>query len=256
MSGISTDRELFSPDYEAQVQLPESFAPSSPATQELEEFEAYSRRALPQLVEANLQAMVNTRMVPIEEELRRLLVDVVRRCQSTVAENFRVTRPQRDLSTNSPQQPSSQAISQLPSREETFLTNSQLLGSTLAGKTSGFFEEPPHMHVEAEPSCPRPLEGTDRLNVPQNQLTDSGYGGSLEACDCNCHAGLEIDDILNGLFSPGQSLVSALTSSRQIQAIAKTALSSTLIYGISILGIWVANPNSGTLILRRQRRRK
>lgn len=252
MSGTFTDRALRLTDFEAQVQLPESFAPSSPATQELEEFDAYSRRALPQLVEANLQAMVNTRMVPIEEGLRRLLVDVVRRCQSTVAENFRVTRPPREVSTNSSQQPSAEAIPPLPSRGETFLTNSQLLDPTIADTTSGFFEEPPHVNVEAGPSCPRPPESTDRLEILQNQYTDSGYGGSLEACDCDCHVDLEIDDIVNGLFSSWQPVISALTSSRQIQAIAKTAFSSTLIYGISAVGIGIVNQNSGTLILRGQ----
>ena len=182
------------------MQLPESLAPSSPATQELEEFEAYNRRALPRLVEANLQAMVNTEMVPLEENLRRLLVDIVRRCQSTVAENFRVTRPSKKVFTNSPQQPSSSTISPLPPRGKTFLTDSQLLAPTLAGTTSGFFEEPPH--VEAGPSYPRLPEGTEGLGIPQNQFTDSGYGSSLEACECSCHVTLEIDDIMNGIFSP------------------------------------------------------
>ena len=237
MSGIFTDRTSHLTDFEAQVQLPESFTPSSPATQELEEFEAYNRRALPRLVEANLQAMVNTKMVPIEEDLRRLLVDIVRRCQSTVAENFRVTRPPRKVSTNSPQQSSSQAISPLPPRGETLLTDSQLLAPTMADTTLGFFEEPPHVHVEAGPSCQRPLEGTDRLELSQNQFTDSGYGGFPEACDCNCHFVSEIDDIVNGIFSPCQFVISALTTCRQIQTVAETAFSSTSIYGISAVGI-------------------
>ena len=219
------------------MQLPESFAPSSPATQELEEFEAYNRRALPRLVEANLQAMVNTEMVPIEENLRRLLVDIVRRCQSTVAENFRLTRPPSKVSTNSLQQSSSEAISPLQTRGETSLPHSQLLAPNIADITLGFFEEPPHVHMEAGSSYPRPPEGTDRLEPPQDQFTDSGYGGFLEACDCNCHVGLEIDDIVNGIFSTWQSVISALTSCRQIQEIAKTALSSTLTYGISAVGI-------------------
>ena len=237
MLGIFTDQTFHLADFEAQVQLPESFAPSSPATQELEEFEAYNRGALPRLVEANLQAMVNTKMVPIEEDLRRLLVDIVRRCQSTVAENFRVTRPTSKVYTNSPQQSSSQALSPLQTRGETFLTESQLRAPTMADTTSGFFEEPPHVHLQAGPSCPRPPEGTDRLEPPQNQFTDSGYGGFLEACNCNCHVGLEIDDIVNGIFSSWQSVISALTSCRQIQAIATTAVSTTLIYGISAVGI-------------------
>ena len=237
MSGIFTDRTFHLTDFEAQVQLPESFAPSSPATQELEEFEAYSRRALPRLVEANLQAMVNTEMVPLEENLRRLLVDIVRRCQSTVAENFRVTRPSRKVSPNSPQQPSSQAISPLPTGGEKFLADGQLLAPTVAGTTSGFFEEPPHVPVEAGPSYPKPPEGTDGLELPQNQFTDSGYGGSLEACDCICHVSFEIEDITNGIFFPWQSLMSVLTDCRQMQPIAETALTSTLTYGISAMGI-------------------
>ena len=164
-------------------------------------------------------------------------MDIVRRCQSTVAENFRVTRPLRKESTNSPQQSSSQAISPLLPRGETFLTDNQLLAPTVAGTTSGFFEEPPHVHVGAGASCSRPSEGTDGLAVPQNPFTDSGYGGSLEACDCNCHVGLGLDDIMNGIVSPGQSIMSLLTNCRQMQEIAKTALSSTLIYGISAMGI-------------------
>ena len=102
MSGIFTDRTSHLTDFEAQVQLPESFKPSSPATQELEEFKTYNRRALPRLVEANLQAIIDTKMVPIEEDLRRLLVDIVRRCQSTVAENFRVIRQRKKVSTKAP----------------------------------------------------------------------------------------------------------------------------------------------------------
>ena len=245
MSGIFTDRTFHLADFEAQVQLPESFAPSSPATQELEEFEAYNRRALPRLVEANLQAMVNTEMVPIEENLRRLLVDIVRRCQSTVAENFRVTRPPSKVPTNSPQQSSSQAISPLQTRE-TSLPDSQLLAPTIADTTSGFFEEPPHVHMEAGFSYPRPPESTDALEPPQDQFTDSGYGGFLGPCGCNCHVGIEIDDIVNGIFSPWQSVIFALTSCRQVQTVAKTALSSTLTYGISAVGIGVVNQNNGT----------
>ena len=237
MSGIFTDRTSHLTDFEAQVQLPESFTPSSPASQEHEEFEAYNRRALPALVEANLRAMVNTKMVPIEESLMRLLVDIVRTCQSTVAESFRVTRSPRKVTTKSPQQSSSQAISPLPPRGQTLLTDGQPLAPTIADTTLGFFEEPPHVHVEAGPACLRPPEGTDRLEPPQNQFTDSGYGGFSEACECSCHSVPESINIVNGNFSPCQSFISALTTCRQMQAVAKTAFSITLIYGISAGGV-------------------
>ena len=119
----------------------------------------------------------------------------------------------------------------------------------MADTTSGFFEEPPHVHVEAEPSCPRPPEGTDRLETPQNKFTDSGYGDFLEACDCNCHFVFEIDEIVNGIIPPRQSVTSVLTTCRQIQAVAETVVLSTLIYGISAVGKLVVNQNNGTLIL-------
>ena len=182
--------------------MAEAFRPSSPATQEFEEFEAYNRRALPQLVEANLQAMVNTEMVPIEENLRRLLVGLVRRCQSTVAEHYRLTRASR-VSTNPPRLPSSHTVPTLSRREETLPTSSQLLAPTMANTTSycsTFFEEPPHVGVEAGPSSLRLPGSADRQATVPNYFADSGYASSLEACSCTCHSGSEIDDIINGSF--------------------------------------------------------
>ncbi|KAM0795837.1 hypothetical protein BDR22DRAFT_919345 [Usnea florida] len=85
-----------------------AFPTSSPAMQEFEEFEAFIYRALPQLVEANLQAMVKTEMVPIEKNLRMVFVDVVRRCQSIVAEKFRLIRESR-VSTNH-RQPATRSV--------------------------------------------------------------------------------------------------------------------------------------------------
>ena len=201
-------------DFEEQAQLAESFPPSSPATQEFEEFEAYNSRALPQLVEANLQAMVNTQMEPIEENLRRLLVDVVRRCSSTVVENFRRTREPR-VSSNPPHLPSSHTVPTLPHREETSPTNSQLLAPTVANTTSycsDFFEEPPHMGIEAGPSSLRLPESADCLASGPNYFADSGYASSLEACSCTCHHESENDDVMNGPFTSWQVTVSLLTS--------------------------------------------
>ncbi len=199
-------------DFEAQIQPAESLAPPSPASQELEEFEAYNRTALPRLVEANLQAIVNTEMVPIEENLRRLLVDIVRRCQSTVAENFRVIRVPRRTSVKSPQPSSSHTSPPSPPRGEISSTDSHLVVPTTAHTTPAFFQEPPHVSVEAEASYARPPDGSDHLKPSQSQFADSAYGSSLEACNCNCHVDIGIDDSTNGLFAPWQSIVSVLTN--------------------------------------------
>ena len=190
---------ITSTDYEAEVQTAEGFAPSSPASEELEQFEEYNRTALPRLVEANLQAIVNAEMVPIEENLRRLLVDIVRRCQSTVAENFRVIRVPRRVTVDPPQPPSSNANPPLLPRPGSSFTESQLLAPPTVNATLGFFQEPPPASVEAGPSCPRPPEG---LEAFQSQFKDSGYEGSLDLCDCNCHNDVVIDNRSNGLFFP------------------------------------------------------
>jgi len=60
----------------------DSPASSSSASRETRDFIEYSRAALPQLVEANLQILIEA------EDLRTLMVDIVRRCLSTVTQNF------------------------------------------------------------------------------------------------------------------------------------------------------------------------
>ena len=61
---------------------------SSTAAQSLQDFNEYNRIALPLSVEASLQSIVQSKIAPIEEEVRILFVDIVRRSQSTVAQDF------------------------------------------------------------------------------------------------------------------------------------------------------------------------
>lgn len=172
-------------DFEATIYSDESVAPSSPASQELREFEAYNRTALPRLVEANLQAIVDTQMRPIEDNLRTLVVDIVRRCQSTVEENFRVIRePKVDTGSNS--QPSaSQNISLTQPRDNAFSNEGQVSASVT--DMTHFFHEPPHMGMEASISNNDFLGPPNNPECPQNEYVDSGYGSTLDSCHCGCH---------------------------------------------------------------------
>ncbi len=61
-------------------------ASSSSASRDTRDFIEYSRAALPQLVEANLQVLVEA------EDLRTLMVEIVRRYLSTITQNFQLTR--------------------------------------------------------------------------------------------------------------------------------------------------------------------
>ncbi len=185
-------------------------------------------------------------MVPIEEDLRRLLVDIVRRCQSTVAENFRVIRVPRRVTVDPPQHPSSNANPPLPPRRGSSFTESQLLAAPTVNATLGFFQEPPPASVEAGPSCPRPPEGLEPF---QSRFKDSAYGGSLELCDCNCHLNAVIDNTSNGLFSPyAIFFVPVLTVFWQMDGAAKSALTSTVIHGIPSSRILFVIQNSKSLM--------
>ena len=53
-------------DYEAEEAYAENVEPSSPRSEELRNFETYNRTALPLLVEANLRAIVDSQIAPIE----------------------------------------------------------------------------------------------------------------------------------------------------------------------------------------------
>ncbi len=158
-------------------------------------------------------------------------MDIVRRCQSTVAENFRVIRVPMRVSVDPPQPPSSNANPPLTPRRDSSFAGSQLLAPPTVNPTLDFFQEPPPASVEAGPSCPRPPEG---LETFQSRFKDSAYGGSLDLCDCDCHSNVLIDNTSNGLFSPcAIFFLPALTVIWQMHGAAKSAVTSTVIHGIS-----------------------
>ena len=159
----------------------ESFTPVSPASQELQEFEAYNRTALPQLVEAHLQAIISPEMKPIEESLRVRFVDIVRRCQSTVEENFRIARGSKAVTRDSNQLPASQLEQNVSFRQD------QTSASAPENSVTDFFHEPPHVATgENNPFATLP----PNINAPDplpSQSVDSTYGSLPEPCGCVCH---------------------------------------------------------------------
>ena len=160
--------------------------------------------------------MVSTEMVQIEENLRSLLVDVVRRCQSTVTDSFRVTRVRNRVSLDSSQALGSHAAPPAPHERETVDNNSQPIAPITTHAPPEPSQLPPHADVEAGPSCPRPSEGVDALGHFPDLFKDSGYGSSQESCDCNCHIDVGAHHDMNGLCPPSNLVLSALTSNQQI----------------------------------------
>ena len=66
----------------------DAIAPQSLGSRELADFEAYNDLVLPLLVEADLQSLIDVEMAPIEQNARNMLVDIVRRCQTVVSQNY------------------------------------------------------------------------------------------------------------------------------------------------------------------------
>lgn len=161
----------------------ESPVARSPQSRDLAAFEAYSRTELPRLVETNLQAMVNAEIAPLrlEERMRAMVVDIVRRCQSTLAQNFDRIRSSRAVNNDAPQVESSPTA--LWSRTENVIANGLLTSletfDTIEGPMqhtdhtpSMFFDEPPFLGAEA---AALDLGLNDPFFLTSG-LDDSGYG--------------------------------------------------------------------------------
>jgi hypothetical protein len=185
-----------SPYYEPPSSPPDrgTALPPSPASQEIVDFESYSRRALPTLVEANLQAIVGAEMAPIEESLRTLLVDIVRRCQSTVAQNFQRlhgAKPNSNSSTRSP------SLGSVPIQQP-------LPQPSIVNQALHHYQEPPFQSLEAGVSdWGSRLENHVHVEGSQAPFSDSGYGSAVnhDPCDCPCHLNNNFGDAVSGLQS-------------------------------------------------------
>ena len=138
-------------------------------------------------------------MEPIEEQLRALLVDIVRNCQSTVAQNFELmNRPSEGT----------RALAQHPS-QETYVAHTagsesrERAGSSGAGTRSpgpNFFVEPPHLDEEVVASLPATSHRAENKGENLAQASDSGYGTLFSPCQCPCHLTNGLSSTLYGNF--------------------------------------------------------
>ena len=145
--------------------------------------------------------MVSAGMAPLEENLRATLMDIVRRCQSTVVQNYgRINSPQSGEIART-ESPSFDLMQTLPPTFQS--TNSQDSGPSLLPATQepvlslhetsntlgrrepnaetvrGFYEEPPLWNTDL---VDNPLDIGS--SAPQNRHSDSGYGSFLFFCEC------------------------------------------------------------------------
>ncbi|KAL8791001.1 MAG: hypothetical protein Q9195_006075 [Heterodermia aff. obscurata] len=192
------------PDYNHECPAPTR--ERSPQSRSFADFEAYSRTELPRLVEANLQVIVSSEMAPLEESLRAMLVDIVRRCQSTVVQNYgRIHSPPAGEIAGTEQSSSDPTETLFPAFQSTGPQGSEPLllptipnistqDSTLSSQETSTTFRRNDLHPEGmrdfyeEP----PLGNTDPVDnsldmgsyALENPPSDSGYGSFLFFCEC------------------------------------------------------------------------
>ena len=186
-------------DFEAHTQPIDSALPSSPGSLELRDFEAYNRLALPELVVTHLQAIINPEMASIEEHVKAQLMDIVRICQSMVAQNFQLVRASSSSARESVQPSSSQATHTSPRTGDTPAAMRPPQAPSTAHSPTKFFQEPPHMNVEASEPAVGPSQEANSQSLSQCHVSDSGYFSTANLCDCICHFGSDLDPTLNGM---------------------------------------------------------
>ena len=176
----------------------ESDRAGSPESQDLRDFGTYSRTALPLLVEANLQSIINAEMVPIEENVKKLLVDIVRNCMSTVAQNYKQLRGIRLSAGNSTESSILSFAVEQQTREGSIATSHVLSPGPPHPRTL-FFEEPPHVAVDTMPVAT--AISHERISGPgqEVQYSDSGYGSYFDSCFCICHLYVDYEKVLDGM---------------------------------------------------------
>ncbi|KAL8671571.1 MAG: hypothetical protein Q9168_003933 [Polycauliona sp. 1 TL-2023] len=148
---------------------PERDTGKSPSSQSLDDFEAYSRTELPRLVEENLQVMVDAQIAPLEESLKAMLVDIVRRCQSDVAQNYgRISPIARNGIPYAPEPPI-----QTTTSEGTLDPSASTSHDTddFQHDCPSFFEEPPLLAANEADAIASLFP-----SLPHNDAFDSGYG--------------------------------------------------------------------------------
>ena len=182
-------------DYKAEDFPLDNLEPSSPASRELRDFETYNRTALPLLVEANLRAIVESQIAPIEERVRAMVVDIVRTCQSTVARNFHLTIAPTSLA-NSRTQSSSEVSASAGIAVGDHGEPAQVPMDRTADSPMEFFPElshlnletsaPPHLNSEASGSL-QVIPQLESITENMNQDSDLGFTSPLFPCGCSCH---------------------------------------------------------------------
>ena len=170
--------------------------PGSPGSQEQREYDNYTRTELPLLVEASIQSVIDTEMTPIEENVKKILVDIVRDCQSKMARKYEQMKRTRSSASPSTQH-SSQGFTTAQTTEEVSIPNSQTSLSDPSRPLTLLNNESPYVAINTVPAGVEEFHENVSRQSHQSQL--DGYGSSFESCFCNCHINTNTNEPSNGM---------------------------------------------------------
>lgn len=141
---------------------------------------------------------MNVEVAPIQEQLRTILVDIVRNCQATVAQNFELLGSQ-SATTRVPRQASSYETNLPQIVEEESSEREE--GSGVDTRGPIFFVEPPHLNEEMITSVPVASAYPPNQDSTLARTSDSGYASQSNFCGCWCHFTSELSSTLYGRFN-------------------------------------------------------
>lgn len=141
---------------------------------EFSNYEQYSRQELPRVFRGALEAIVNEQAQPIEDGLRRRLVDMIQECQNHVFSTYRSRQSSHTISSPIPSFPPE--IESLFSFEPPSTNREQNQNSTNSlDMLQNLYQEPPYQ-TQLQSTFVPDIGGDDFTEEAQrNSSSDSGY---------------------------------------------------------------------------------
>jgi hypothetical protein len=152
----------------------------SPDSEELANYEEYSRRELPRFFRSALEAAIADEAQPIEERLRSRLVGMIQDCQDRVFSTYKSRRGSGTPPSNAVVENTS--LEQLPSPLHVGHGKANTLEGTVnaAGILETFYERPPPQ-IHLQPDSDVALGSSISNVIELNTSTHSGYASGLSA---------------------------------------------------------------------------
>ncbi len=153
---------------------------------------------------------MNARMEPIREELRTLIANIVRNCQSTVDHNFELMNTSSG-NMRAPQQSSTQEMYIAQAAETESYEGANGSGEGTSNPEPDFSVEPSHLGEGFITSAPATSHCRRKQGADLAPASNSGSENPFNTCKCLCHSATGLNSTLHGNPLSGQIYTHILT---------------------------------------------